>query len=82
MRESCHRETERVYNEHAHALEELHIGSQVAVQKPTIKAVGHLWHHHCCGTIQTLFCQNTKWMSACLQQAIHQKEMPPLHSST
>ena len=49
--ESSQMETERVYNEHAYPLKDLHIGSQVAIQHPrskpwdiygTIITVGHI----------------------------------------
>ena len=37
MRESVQKETERVYNEHAHPLQDLHIGNHVAIQHPRSK---------------------------------------------
>ena len=37
IRESSKKQTERVYDEHAYAMEELHIGSQIAIQHPHSK---------------------------------------------
>ena len=37
IRESSQKETERIYNEHANLLKDLHIGSQVAIQHPRSK---------------------------------------------